>query len=1325
MSRLRRYALAWSLVVAMVLGAPLVAHATGESDATSNDDQKVLYVNANAGGDDENTFKDIQSAIDYVYEQGNKTDWTIEVASGDYGRFVVKSGLDNLTICAADGAAVTVSVADGSECPAKGIKTDSYDYDTGGVIVLQSNDVTIDGIKFKMGEQSTPWNVAAVSTYANDTVKAQNLLINDCTFTGYNINTSACGVFIDARTSSFKVTNCGFSDIREAISVCGDGTVLSNSNVSSNDFKGCSYAIHGYWYATDAQNAGTLTFTDNTLTGSEQLRCKVVLQDGKGDGADQNAVKVDLKSNTLTNALIGLVSLNGDDESVSEVLSSNVFNESSFYVTATQPGTVEAYATYEAPDGSSGRWVLNDAPDDWSEDQSTYVKDAIAEANKNGSKSLSITTNEENKLIETFTSFKDAIYWESYDAGSLSISKSTQGDAIDSKDEFTFKVTLSGERVPTGTPEKPVTVTFDGREYTNGACEVQLNGGESVTLSGIPSGTKYKVEEVNNQGYTLVSFSGATGVIATGETSVAEFLNERTTPTPGDVDIKKYASGLDQNDQTDVTLQIGSTDELVEANVVFVIDKSTSDDVREAAGKLLEDLNRSAKVSNSVINVAVVSFEVKTEVISGTEDNPWVTINDDTLANLKSAIDYSRQESGTNIQRGLEEGGKLLKGVSGSKYLVLITDGITYQWGEGKTIYSESISNGEECISAGNDMMSAHHGSMSAYLNEFNNVWQWYTNHGDDIQSDIKKYEHNYIKDNGYIKADVPGKQQDSTYKSLGFSQEDDDYIPGEILADHYCANDAAVYMTVKEWKSLADSGVKLYAFADVTGDPDSVNSNAHNAKTYPWAPAFISSLNTVAGDSYRIESGDVDGMFNDVRSTIIHAIESGVVNDVIGDDFDLTLGENDTLENVFKLTLNGKEIEVVKTDGNTVYFGEELDNGEYQYSVSYSPATSIGKESLVWQINQELTQNDVLKLTYNLTLVNKATEPGTYTAPTNESACLKYESSNGGHGTECFNKPEVDYTVTGGTIPGGGGGGTVDDDGDLTITKRVTGDQASNADEFAFTITLSGNNITRTSEFSTEDGESVIFSNGTATVTLHGGESITIEDIPVNTSYAVSETDPGDYELVEKENDTGTISTSGETVVFVNEKSTLEPTDPVYPGAEKTLEGRDLVAGEFTFALTAQDGAPMPDGSTDGTATATNRADGSVVFGGITFTEAGTYTYAISEVAGSEEGMTYDASTHTMVVTVADGDGDGKLDVTGLTYDGGTSLPVFANSYEGTEEPPAPEEPSGPGTPTTPVQPTVPDTGDHTSFLPVAAALLGGCALGAAGLVLRRRSGR
>lgn len=87
-----------------------------------------------------------------------------------------------------------------------------------------------------------------------------------------------------------------------------------------------------------------------------------------------------------------------------------------------------------------------------------------------------------------------------------------------------------------------------------------------------------------------------------------------------------------------------------------------------------------------------------------------------------------------------------------------------------------------------------------------------------------------------------------------------------------------------------------------------------------------------------------------------------------------------------------------------------------------------------------------------------------------------------------------------------------------------------------------------------------------------------------------------------------------------------------------KSLTGRDLTAGEFSFELREIKGE-----DSDLIETVKNAADGKVTFSAIKYTEIGQHTYMLREVKGDAGGITYDDTTYTIVTTISD-NGKGQL---------------------------------------------------------------------------------
>ena len=132
-------------------------------------------------------------------------------------------------------------------------------------------------------------------------------------------------------------------------------------------------------------------------------------------------------------------------------------------------------------------------------------------------------------------------------------------------------------------------------------------------------------------------------------------------------------------------------------------------------------------------------------------------------------------------------------------------------------------------------------------------------------------------------------------------------------------------------------------------------------------------------------------------------------------------------------------------------------------------------------------------------------------------------------------------------------------------------------------------------------------------------------------------------------------------TATFKNTYS-VTPTDADLDfDLSKAIDGREWTDGdEFSFTITAPDGAPLPDPATV-TVSKHDAKDGiaAIKFGKIRYTAAGTYKYEIRENAGNTVGMTYDSHVATAEVTVTE-DGEGKLTANVTKKENGR----FTNTY-------------------------------------------------------------
>ena len=272
-------------------------------------------------------------------------------------------------------------------------------------------------------------------------------------------------------------------------------------------------------------------------------------------------------------------------------------------------------------------------------------------------------------------------------------------------------------------------------------------------------------------------------------------------------------------------------------------------------------------------------------------------------------------------------------------------------------------------------------------------------------------------------------------------------------------------------------------------------------------------------------------------------------------------------------------------------------------------------------------------------------------------------------------------------------------------VAKKILEGRALVAGEFSFELLENGKVVST----GTNDADgNVVFSD--IEFTEAGTHIYTMREIGAGTTAAGVTYDATTYQVtadvVEIDNELRVdFAIDGvDGAVFKNAYKAKGTT--VIIGATKTLEGRTLAAGEFTFKLTGADGR---------TYEAKNAADGRIEFPAIDFDKVGTYDFTLVEMNDGQTGITYDGRSYKVTVVVTD-DGKGNL-VANVTWPNGTP-PTFKNTY--TKPVPA-------VTPGTPGKPPVrfAKTGDTAMPIACAAtlAILAAGAVGAAAFgALRKR---
>ncbi len=231
-----------------------------------------------------------------------------------------------------------------------------------------------------------------------------------------------------------------------------------------------------------------------------------------------------------------------------------------------------------------------------------------------------------------------------------------------------------------------------------------------------------------------------------------------------------------------------------------------------------------------------------------------------------------------------------------------------------------------------------------------------------------------------------------------------------------------------------------------------------------------------------------------------------------------------------------------------------------------------------------------------------------------------------------------------------------------VKATKSLTG-RALAAGEFSFEL-VEGNSVVATG---TNDAEGNITMSAVK-YTEAGKHAYTLREAKGGTTSKGITYSDAKYTIETTITDNGDGTLKAEHVLKDATAATFKNTYSVAPldaeldfDLSKVISGRDWTDGdEFSFTITAPEGAPLPDPATV-TVSKHDAKDGiaAIKFGKIRYTAAGTYKYEIRENAGNAAGMTYDGHVATAEVTVTE-NGEGVLTANVTKKESGR----FTNTY-------------------------------------------------------------
>lgn len=353
--------------------------------------------------------------------------------------------------------------------------------------------------------------------------------------------------------------------------------------------------------------------------------------------------------------------------------------------------------------------------------------------------------------------------------------------------------------------------------------------------------------------------------------------------------------------------------------------------------------------------------------------------------------------------------------------------------------------------------------------------------------------------------------------------------------------------------------------------------------------------------------------------------------------------------------------------------------NGKFTFTVT-------GEEGAPMPANANVTNDakgkvDFGKITFTLDDLNKALGE----KPEKREHTFTYTVTESGEVAGVTNDARPSRTVSF-TVTDDGKGNLIvsrKPDGDVaftfTNTYNVTPVETSVTDQITATKVLTGRDL-KEGEFSFElvEGDEVVATGTNAadgTITMGkvaydkpGKHTYTLREVKGGTTSKGITYSDAKYTIETTITDNGDGTLKAEHVLKDAKTATFKNTYSVTPtdadldfDLSKAIDGREWTDGdEFSFTITAPDGAPLPDPATV-TVSKHDAKDGiaAIKFGKIRYTAAGTYKYEIRENAGNTVGMTYDSHVATAEVTVTE-DGDGNLTANVTKKENGR----FTNTY-------------------------------------------------------------
>ena len=799
----------------------------------------------------------------------------------------------------------------------------------------------------------------------------------------------------------------------------------------------------------------------------------------------------------------------------SKTLSASDYNSGTYTVTFDNLDTRNTYTVYEY--ASSTTYGDGDTVTIGS---STYTIAASGNTN--------IDLSASNTATCTFTNTETT---------TLVIDKTLAGSGASSTDTFEFEVTLS---------DTSINGTYGDMTFSSGVANVTITGAGTAAATGLPAGITYTVAETNSNGYSSVcTSSNESGTLTAGKTEKVSYTN---TKTAGSLKISKTVVGTGGNiTNFEFTLTIP---DLASQTVTATSSIDGAETVEfngngVAAIYLVngETLTFSGLSAGTTYTISEKDYtgDGYVTTVSGDESG---TIKDNTTAKVAytNTINKKATLTVTKTLAGNDYSAYTNKEFDIKIYLTVGTSNVTlddlaatYNRANGGTVTFEkdtansrvvatvSLKGGESITISGIPVGVEYTVAEEDYTSlGFETTYSYTSNTSGTISSAGASSvtitnTRNTIGDL-ILSKKVDGNSGSST-KEFVFT----------ITLDDNSINDT---YTVKSTGGNANTAISSVTFVSGIATVSLIKDQTITIAGLPNGVGYTVKETDYASDGYVttvVDNNGATSQSNEATGNITGGSQDKVEFTNTCDTYgklviSKAIAGNDTDSNkefAFTVTLTGSSVDgtyaVTSTGGNT--------------STTISSVTFTGGTATVYLIGGQTITIDGLPngVTYTVVEDDYSSSDGYVT--TVSSSTGKVDN----------NERKVTGMISSGTTETATYTNTKDTYGNLTITKTVEKNGStvltSDSDTFTFTITLSGTNDTNilTHDYkatSTNNIYTVVsFSNGTTTVGLKSGQSVTITGIPNGVGYTVTEKTVDGYTVSTSDGVTGSTYTAGSSV--------------------------------------------------------------------------------------------------------------------------------------------------------------------------------------------------